>query len=136
MGAALGLAIAFTIGRSAKHMSMVPAVGVAYLISTVVVLPFAEPTSLSGMSWVYALLLGCIFVPIGTGLMALGPRYISSAEVSLLLLLESIFAPILIWIVLGEFPGNYALVGGAIVLGVLIASNLLSLRKSRAIQPA
>lgn len=130
VGSALGLASALTVARSRPDISMVPAVGIAYLIVVLASLPFAEPTSISGASWIYAILLGCVFLPLGMGLMSLGPRFISSAEVSLLLLLETILAPILVWAVLDEFPGFYALVGGAMVLGVLIVSNLLVLRKT------
>lgn len=130
VGSAFGLASAFTVARSRPDVSMVPAVGLGYFIIVFVSLPFAEPASINGASWIYAILLGCIFLPLGMGLMSLGPRYIPSAEVSLLLLLETILAPILVWAVLDEFPGFYALVGGVIVLGVLIVSNLLALRKT------
>lgn len=129
-GSAFGLASAFTVARSRPDVSMVPAVGIGYFIVVLVSLPFAEPASISGADWIYAVLLGCVFLPLGMGLMSLGPRYISSAEVSLLLLLETILAPILVWFVLDEFPGFYALVGGAMVLSVLIVSNLLVLRKT------
>lgn len=130
VGAAFGLASAFTVARSRPDVSMVPAVGIGYFIVVLVSFPFAEPASIGGADWIYAVLLGCVFLPLGMGLMSLGPRYISSAEVSLLLLLETILAPILVWAVLDEFPGFYALVGGAMVLGVLIVSNLLVLRKT------
>jgi drug/metabolite transporter (DMT)-like permease len=132
LGTAMALAVAFTAARKARHVSMVPAAGVAYLMTTVALLPFARPETMQGMDWTYALILGGIFVPIGTSLMAMGPRYIPSAEVSLLLLLEAILAPILIWLVLGEAPGDSALAGGALVIGVLLVSNVIALRRARA----
>ncbi|PWE33838.1 EamA family transporter [Maritimibacter sp. 55A14] len=131
LGTAISLAFAFTAARSARHISMVPAAGVAYLLTTVALLPFAAPETMQGMDWIWAAFLGCVFVPIGTSLMALGPRYIQPAEVSLLLLLEAILAPLLIWAVLGEFPGLRTLVGGAMVLGVLLISNLIALKRAR-----
>ena len=60
--------------------------------------------------------------------MAIGPQYITSAEVGLFLVLESIFAPILVWYVLGENPGSTAIIGGVIVLLVLTISNIVGLR--------
>lgn len=132
LGTAMALAMAFTAARKSRHVSMVPAAGVAYLMTTVALLPFARPETMQGMDWTYALILGGFFVPIGTSLMAMGPRYIPSAEVSLLLLLEAILAPILIWIVLDEAPGNAALAGGALVICVLVVSNAIALRRARA----
>ena len=131
LGTAIAIAVAFTAVRSARHISMVPAAGLAYLLTTAALLPFARPETMQGMDWTWALILGAVFVPIGTSLMALGPRYIQPAEVSLLLLLEAVLAPILIWAVLGEFPGARTLAGGALVLGVLLVSNLVALRRAR-----
>lgn len=132
LGAALALAASFTVARGSRHVSMVPAAGLAYLLAAVATLPFAAPAEMDGMDWVWALLLGGVFVPLGTSLMALGPRYIPSAEVALLLLLEAILAPLLVWAVLGEFPGQLTLVGGAILITVLAVSNWVALRAARA----
>lgn len=135
IGAALSMAASFTVARATRHISMVPAGGISYLIVTLATLPFAAPETMQAMDWTYALVLGCVFVPLGTSLLALGPRYITSAEVSLLILLEAILAPLLAWIVLNEFPGNQTLLGGAVVLGVLAISNLVALRRSTARKP-
>jgi drug/metabolite transporter (DMT)-like permease len=132
LGAALALAASFTVARGSRHVSMVPAAGLAYLLAAVATLPFAAPAEMDGMDWVWALLLGGVFVPLGTSLMALGPRYIPSAEVALLLLLEAILAPLLVWAVLGEFPGRMTLLGGAILITVLGVSNWVALRAARA----
>lgn len=51
------------------------------------------------------------FIAVATCFLTLGPRYISSAEVSLLILLESVLAPLLVWAVVGEDPGRWAIVG-------------------------
>ena len=50
---------------------------------------------------------------------------------SLLILLESVLAPILVWAVVGEDPGSWALVGGVVVIGALVASNLVVLMRRR-----
>jgi drug/metabolite transporter (DMT)-like permease len=68
-------------------------------------------------------------IVVSSVLLALGPRYITSAEVGLLVLLESVLAPILVWFVIAEYPGGYALLGGAIVIGALAVSNVVVLRR-------
>ncbi|MFN0262790.1 DMT family transporter [Tepidamorphus sp. 3E244] len=128
---AIALASALTIARAARHMSMVPSAALGYLIASLITLPFAAPGEMDATDFGYALLLGCVFIPFGVSLLTLGPRYISSAEVSLLLLLEATLAPILAWYVLDEVPGQSTLVGGAIILTALLASNLWAVAKSQ-----
>ena len=81
------------------------------------------------------MVLYAVFMAASAGLIALGPRYISSAEVGLLVLLESVLAPLLVWAVLGEDPGIYALIGGGIVVGALFLSNLIALSRRRRVVP-
>ena len=64
-------------------------------------------------------------------MLAIGPRYITSAEVGLLVLLESVLAPLLAWAVIAEYPGAYTLIGGAIVIGTLFVSNMMLLSRQR-----
>ena len=132
LGAAAGLAFAFTTARHMKHVSMVPTTAIGYGITSVAMLPWITLSGISAQDWAWMLILGCMFVPLGTSLMSLGPRFITSAEVSLLLLLEAVFAPLLVWWVVGENPGFWALVGGAVVLGTLVVSNTIALHRSKA----
>ncbi len=127
-------AAALTAARHARAISMVPAVALAYLIAAIAVLPFADPLAMP-VSEMPQLALYALFIGLSTGLISLGPRYISSAEVGLLVLLESVLAPLLVWAVLGEDPGIYALIGGGIVLGALFLSNLIALSRRRRVVP-
>ena len=133
LGAAMCLAISLTAARSASNFSMIPAVGVASLLTSLCIFYFIEPFNLLYSDWVFILILGVIFVPIATCLIATGPRYITSAEVSLLLLLEATLAPILAWFILSEFPGFETILGGVIVISVLVFSNIIALRQSKKI---
>ena len=130
LGAAMCLAISLTAARSASNFSMIPAVGVSSLLTSLCIFYFIEPFNLLYSDWVFILILGMIFVPIATCLIATGPRYITSAEVSLLLLLEATLAPILAWFILSEFPGFETILGGVIVISVLVFSNIIALRQS------
>ena len=133
LGAAICLAISLTAARSASNFSMIPAVGVSSLLTSLCVFYFIKPFNLLYSDWVFILILGIIFVPIATCLIATGPRYITSAEVSLLLLLEATLAPILAWFILSEFPGYKTILGGVIVISVLVFSNIIALRQSKKI---
>lgn len=133
-GDALALAVsalfaaALTAARRVKHVSMVPAVAMGYVLGALVVLPFAAPFSVpSGQAPLVAL--HGSFILGSSIFLAIGPRFITSAEVGLLVLLESALAPLLAWAVVNEDPGPYALGGGAIVIGALFVSNLVVLRR-------
>ncbi|MFK7939754.1 MAG: DMT family transporter [Roseovarius sp.] len=122
-------AAALTAVRKVKNVSMIPAIPIAYIGMAFVLWPFSDPMAPVATQW--HLLLGHgAFIGVATCFLTLGPRYISTAEVSLLILLESILAPILVWAVIGEDPGQLTLVGGAVVIGALVVSNVLLLMRS------
>ena len=121
-------AAALTAARRVKHVSMVPAVAMGCVLGAVIVLPFAAPFSVPSGQAPLVALHGSLILG-SSVLLAIGPRYITSAEVGLLVLLESALAPLLAWAVVNEDPGPYALAGGAIVIGALLVSNLIALRR-------
>jgi drug/metabolite transporter (DMT)-like permease len=61
--------------------------------------------------------------------LTLGPRYISATEVSLLILLESVFAPVLAWVLLSEIPAQTTILGGVMILAALGVYNIILFRK-------
>lgn len=130
LGVSALFAAALTAARCAKQVSMVPAVAMGYVGSALVILPFAAPFSVAPEQIPLVAAHGA-FILGSSVLLAIGPRYITSAEVGLLVLLESALAPLLAWAVIGEDPGSYALLGGSIVIGALFLSNLWVLRRPR-----
>lgn len=138
---ALYVTVAYAAGltavRKVKDVSMVPAIPFAFIGAALVLVPFVEPFEPAVLQWPLFTAHGA-FIAAGSCLMTLGPRYISSTEVSLLILLESVLAPILVWMVIGEDPGNLALVGGIVVISALIISNVFALRayRRKGLEPA
>lgn len=123
-------AAALTAARQLREISMVAAVPFAYGFVAVLIFPFAAPLTIEPSQIPLVALHGGV-IAVSSIFLALGPRYITSAEVALLVLGESICAPLLVWAVLGEDPGGWALVGGAVVLSALFASNLVVLLRRR-----
>lgn len=119
-------AAALTAARRVRNVSMVPGVAMAYILAACLIAPFADPLSMPLDQ--APLVLGHAGVILASSvLLAIGPRFITSAEVGLLVLLETVLAPLLAWAVVGENPGAYALLGGGIVIGALVVSNLVLL---------
>ena len=121
-------AAAMTAVRKARATSMIPAIPVAYIGAAIVLGMFVSPGEALETQWPLILGHGA-FIGAASCLLTLGPRYISSAEVALLVLLESVLAPILVWLAIGENPGRWAVVGGTVVVGALVVSNAYSLLK-------
>ncbi len=132
LGVSAIFAAALTAARHARATSMVPAVAMGYTIAAFVVAPFADPMSVPVSQAPLVLGHGAVIL-FSSILLAIGPRFITSAEVGLLVLLESVLAPLLAWAVIGEDPGAYTLIGGAIVIGALFVSNLWLLIRLRRI---
>ncbi len=120
---ALAYAGALTILRGLRDISMVPAIPIGYLGSAFVLSVTVEPFSgFKDNSMLYIAHGACIAA--ATACLAIGPRFLASTEVSLLILLESVLAPILVWVVLAEHPGQWTILGGMIIISALLASNL------------
>jgi drug/metabolite transporter (DMT)-like permease len=131
---ALGVSALFAAGltaaRRVRAVSMVPAVPIAYIGASLALLPFIDPFTVPDAQ-VWMVPAHGSFIVLSGVFLALGPRYITSAEVALLILLESVLAPLLAWAVVGENPGRWALVGGAVVIASLAISNLVVLHQQK-----
>ena len=127
---AAAYALALTVLRMLKGTSMVPAIPIAYIGAALLVSIFIDPIPAFSAQWSTFVSHG-VFVGFATCLLTIGPRYISAAEVALLVLLESVLAPFLIWVIVGEHPGKWVIIGGMVVIGALLVSNLVVLLRRR-----
>jgi drug/metabolite transporter (DMT)-like permease len=128
---ALSWAVIFAIAGQKKTLSMVPAMSIAGFFAMFVSLFLAPGLSVPATSVPFVVIIALIVTPGATALLSLGPRYLPPADVSLIMLLEAVFGPLLVWLVLAEFPGGWTLAGGAVVLGALALNNLAALREGR-----
>ncbi|MGO2131863.1 MAG: DMT family transporter [Halomonas sp.] len=60
-----------------------------------------------------------------------GARYLPGAEVSLVMLLETVVGALLVWWWLGETPPPLAFLGGGIIVAAMLISSLKDLRRQR-----
>lgn len=131
LGVALSLAATFSIARRQKGRSMVPAVGVGALLAGLTAGLLAPTLLILPEDRLWMGLMGLWVVPVAFACLTSGPRFLPAADVGLLLLLEAIFGPLLVWWFIGEEPGPRTLVGGAIVLGAIALGNLWVLMRGR-----
>ncbi|RAR62984.1 drug/metabolite transporter (DMT)-like permease [Onishia taeanensis] len=138
--AATTLALNFTLCRRRPGVDMSPMLTFAGLIvglgGALVASAGGELTLPDGerLLMIVGLCLG--IVPLGVTLLQRGPLYLPAAEVGLLLLLEVVVGTLWAWGILGERPTPIAFVGGALVLGTLVAKGLYERRLELRVQKA
>jgi drug/metabolite transporter (DMT)-like permease len=76
-------------------------------------------------------LMGGAQLTLGCVLFVYAARYLKSAELGLIGLLETLLAPLWVWIGVGERPSDIALIGGAVVLGSLAANEIFAIVSER-----
>jgi DME family drug/metabolite transporter len=94
------------------------AVACGNLLAAVGVAPWAFPVGTSvPRDWLMVIFLGVVQISLAYILLTGGLRGVPALEASLLLVVEPVFNPIWAWLVHGELPARWAVVGGAIILG-------------------
>lgn len=131
LGTALCLATSFVIARSVRPLSMIPLIGPAGLLIAAIAAALAADLSVPDHAVAPMLAMGLVIMPVGTLCLATGPRYLPAPEVSLIMLIEAIAAPLLVWWALGEFPGSATLIGGAVILSAIAWSSIERARRAR-----
>ncbi|WP_355661805.1 DMT family transporter [Halomonas salifodinae] len=140
-GSPLGLVVALAIPLSiAVNMTVASA---QRGVDTTVILPLGclvmlmPALALGGMrlppleDLLLLMMMGLVFLPAAYFLIQTGPRYLPGAEVSLVMLLETLVGTLLVWWWVGEVPPALAFVGGGLILAALMGSGLLDLLRQR-----
>ena len=70
----------------------------------------------------------CVAIPFV--LVTIAPRFITAAEVNLFFLLETIFGPIWVWLVIKEQPSIETITGGIVIILTIAAHSFLALKKT------
>jgi drug/metabolite transporter (DMT)-like permease len=124
---ALLTACALTIGRRSKRdMGFMPML--ATVIPGALGLAYALPVGLAISNPFWITLDGGLMMPLAFWCLASGTRYLSSPEVAMFYLLETILAPVWIWMIFAEAPSRMTLVGGAVMMVALASHSLWQAR--------
>lgn len=115
-----------------QDVDLVPAVLVGALISALVTLPLAWPLQATPHDLGLLAFLGLFQLAIPCVLSLACARALKAPEMALLGLLEVIFGIALAWVGAGEVPAASVLFGGLLVIGALVANELLGLRERQA----
>ena len=112
----------------AQGPDMLPALLLGALISAAVSLPLAWPLQASRHDLGLLALLGCVQLALPCLLVVRLSRQLPAPEVALLALLEVVFGVAWAWLWAGERLSSNVLMGGALVLGALVANEAFAPR--------
>lgn len=122
-GAGSGLAYAFTIaglrwlGRHDDGSSTIAAVILGNIVACLAVLPLALPVTAVTMGDLLGIgYLGVFQIAVAYLLVTRGLRKVPALDASLLLLVETAFNPIWVWLFLHETPSAMAVAGGLVIV--------------------
>jgi drug/metabolite transporter (DMT)-like permease len=118
------------------HGSAVTAVVSGNLTAFLVALPMGWPFGRHAVvDWSVVIYLGVFQIALAYLLVTSGLRHLPAFEASLILLIEPVLNPLWAWVVQGERPSAWALVGGAIILGSTTLRGALEARAQRQVPP-
>ena len=124
--AALLIAAGLTTARaSGQPMGFVPLLASAIPAAISLVFTWPEGFAMQAPGW--ALLDGLVMMPLAFWLLATAPRFLPAAEVGMFYLLETVLAPVWMWMIFREVPSTATLLGGTLIIGALLVHSLAGL---------
>ena len=105
------------------------AAGAGSRIGDLLAFSWAEPSSASAGNLALLALFGIGQLGSGLLLFTAGARLIPVAEASLIAVLECVLGPLWVWLAVGERPGAFSLIGGAVILSALVAHTAADLAR-------
>lgn len=106
--------------RRQKDGSALPSLLLGNLLAGVIGLPFMLQSLPDLSSWIGLLLLGVVQLGLPYILYALALRHVLAVEGILIPMIEPVLNPLWVFLMMGEQPSPWAIVGGAIILGAAI----------------
>ncbi|MBA8901036.1 MULTISPECIES: DMT family transporter [unclassified Phyllobacterium] len=124
------LASAITVTRaSKKDMSFAAIIGTILPMSVAIFMVSQHGFSVAAPGWI--IFNGAVVTTIAFACLATGPRYLSGPEVAMFYLLETVLAPIWVWLVFAERPSDPTLLGGIIIITALVSHSIWQMRSAR-----
>jgi drug/metabolite transporter (DMT)-like permease len=131
LGAVATYAVFIILLRKARDFDMLAATSLAGLVASAIGFCLAETLAISTHDLMVALIFGSVQIGLGFTFVTYASRHIPAAEVTLLTLSETVLGPIWAWLLVGEVPSVWTLVGGAVVLGCVALFAARALAESR-----
>ena len=131
LGVAVVLALNFVILRARPELPIALLIGCGAMISGMMSMLIIGPPAMMQGTILPMVITGAVILPVSFFSLSLASRYTHASNVSLLMLLETVLAPVWVWLVIGEVPTPRMIFGGMIVIVSLAGYLILIGRQSR-----
>ena len=125
----INFTILVIIIRKFPELDMVPAIFYSGIFSGIYGLFLSSSLTFSMNDLIMGFLLGVPQLAFGFICVTIGTKTTQAVTVGLLMLLETIFAPIWVWIFLNEVPPPSVLIGGLIIISAVVLKSFDKTRK-------
>ena len=116
----INFSILVMIIRKNKNLDMVPAIFYSGIFSIIYGLILSESFVFTSHDIIMGFFLGVPQLAFGFICITIGSRTTPSATIGLLMLTETLFAPIWVWLFLNEIPPLSVLIGGFVIITAII----------------
>ena len=120
----VSFSILVMIVRKNSSLDLVPAIWYASIFSILYSLLMIDAFTFSNNDILMGFLLGVPQLTFGFICITIGSRTTKSVTIGLLMLTETIFAPLWVWLFLNEIPPTSVFIGGMIIIFALIIKSL------------
>jgi drug/metabolite transporter (DMT)-like permease len=121
--------ISFVLLSKYKEMDRVVLTALSGVALSIITYFLSDDLKIDTTNLFIVMSMGLVVSSISRVLIGNGAKYISASEVSLLMLIETIMAPIWVWLFLNEIPSSNTFIGGSIIIVTLIVNSLYTLQK-------
>jgi len=115
-----------------RNTSMVAAAALSNILGSFISIPFAHGiAAVTAADILILAMFGCLQVALGLTLFFLGSRLLPSGQAALISTLETPLMPFWIWVGFAEVPALRVFIGGALVMGAVVADIIGDSRTQR-----
>jgi len=115
--------------RKHQDVSRMASVGMGGLFLAIVMFFLAEPSTFNTSTWVIMAVMGLFTAPFGRVLSQVATRHITAPEVGMILMIETVFAPLWGFGFFGEVPPLASFIGGGIILVTIFVYALAAVKQ-------
>ena len=130
LGCALTYAVAVVLLRRGRAVDMMPATCLGGLFAAAISLAVADGLTVSPRDLALSLLLGVVQLGLQYLCFTIGSRYVPAAQLVLVAMVDTVLAPLWVWLGFGEAPEVTTLAGGAVLVVAIALQAAGGLRSS------
>jgi drug/metabolite transporter (DMT)-like permease len=127
----LTMSLAFVLLAQYKNINRYSVSAFSGIFTMLVSFVFLESLYIDSYTLFILCIMGLIVSPLARVLISTGTKVLLASEVSILMIIETIMAPIWVWLFLNEIPSSNTFIGGTLILITIIINSIYIIKKSK-----